>query len=66
VSERGWVGLVIVMIMAGCGEGDEPLPPLEPPAPVFARVCGTAGPHRLLPLAPGEHAYRIDRRALSS
>lgn len=32
-----------------------------PPGALFEPVCGHEGPHRLLPLAAGEHAHGVDR-----
>jgi hypothetical protein len=50
-----------LVVLAGCGDpkGDAPSPEDGPP-PIFDEVCGTEGPHRLLSLGDGEHAYRID------
>ena len=39
------------------------MPEVEPPPATWSAVCGTEGPHRLLPLEAGEHAYRVDRGA---
>lgn len=50
-----------LLALVGCADEGVALPALEEPPPaVFAEVCGTQGPHRLLSLAAGEHAYRID------
>ncbi len=54
---RPWtLGLAV---LAGCGDAGTPAPEPEPTA-LFEEVCGTEGPRRLLPLAEGEHAYRLD------
>ena len=50
-----------LLALVGCS--DEGI--VRPPSPVaspatFGETCGTEGPHRLLSLAAGEHAYRID------
>lgn len=57
---RGWPIFAAVAATASCGDDA-----LEPdPGPVTAAwdtVCGTEGPHRVLPLADGEYAYRVER-----
>ncbi|MEM9461565.1 MAG: hypothetical protein AAGF11_45800 [Myxococcota bacterium] len=57
----GLLGLLGLLAMVGCSDEEIVQPPSQtiPPA-VFSEVCGTEGPHRLLPLATGEHAYSIN------
>lgn len=50
------------MATASCG--DDALEPEPEPRPITAAwdaVCGTEGPHLVLPLADGEYAYRVER-----
>lgn len=52
----------VLAVAGGCGEGATELAGSDPPPPVaWNAVCGTDGPHRVLPLAEGEHAYRVER-----
>ncbi|MEM7156951.1 MAG: hypothetical protein AAF799_29135 [Myxococcota bacterium] len=54
------------MTLIGAGCRDDAVDPMvvdEPPLATWSAVCGTDGPHRLLPLEAGEHAYRVDRGA---
>lgn len=56
--------LGVLVAVASCGDGsrgpDEPEPL---PTPAWDAVCGREAPQLVLPLALGEHAYRIDRIA---
>ncbi|MCH9683324.1 MAG: hypothetical protein K0V04_17950 [Deltaproteobacteria bacterium] len=55
--------LALLAASMGCAEGSSVVdrPDFEPPQATWREVCGTEGPHRILGLAPGEHAYRIVR-----
>ncbi len=52
-------GLWVLVAALGCGDDPKGQPTFDEPPPVFEAVCGTEGPHLVLPLAAGEHAYRI-------
>lgn len=54
--------MLLLLAAAGCSEDSVALVGAgEPPAAAFEAVCGSAGPHRLLRLGEGEHAYGVDR-----
>lgn len=57
-------GVLVLLAAAGCSDG-APVPtmPGEPPPAIFEEVCGREGPHLLLPLRAGEHAYGVERVA---
>lgn len=51
----------VFMAVASCtDDAPEPLDPLPPVPVAWNAVCGTEGPHPLLPLAEGEHASRVE------
>lgn len=53
-----------MLLLAACSDDPRTLPsPEPPPGASFEPVCGSDGPHRVLPLAAGEHAYGVDRVA---
>lgn len=55
-------GVLVLFLASGCSDDSvEPAMPDDAPAAVFEEVCGSEGPHRLLSLAAGEHAYGVDR-----
>jgi hypothetical protein len=56
--------VLLLLCTTGCGDEAVGLVTLgDPPGAVFEAVCGREGPHRLLPLGAGEHAYGVDRVA---
>lgn len=55
-------GALLLLCAGGCSDdvvGPGALD--EPPDAAFEAVCGTEGPHRLLSLGAGEHAYGVER-----
>lgn len=57
-------GVLVLWLAGGCS--DETVDPTahdDPPPALFEPVCGSEGPHLVLPLAAGEHAYGVDREA---
>lgn len=55
-------GLLLLLYGAGCSaDRVDASAPGEPPVATFEAVCGSEGPHRLLRLREGEHAYGVER-----
>ena len=58
---RRW-DLLLLLYGAGCSDDRvDASGPDEPPSAAFEAVCGSEGPHRLLLLREGEHAYGVER-----
>ncbi len=55
------VSLVVLAAAVACQDGAliSSAPDSETSPAVWEPVCGTDGPHRLIALAPGEHAHRV-------
>lgn len=54
--------MLLLLGAAGCSDDSVALVgPGEPPAAAFEAVCGSEGPHRLLSIGEGEHAYGLER-----